>query len=84
MTRKIDETDIAKRIDTIADPENYWMDFERVVTDLSIPSGDFEKILSTSHEIIMNDKGKITTRRLYRKNEPFLGKLLDSIRNKIE
>lgn len=80
----IREEDIAMCIEQCIVDEKYWIDKQKIADQLHITLENIEDVIEKSNIIILNNQGELTTRKLYKQNTPFLGKLLDTIKNKIE
>lgn len=52
--------------------------------DTKLSKDEIENLLKTSSFFVQNKLGKLTTRELYRKKTPFMDKLLDALKNKID
>lgn len=80
----IKDQDVANFIETCVIDKNYWVDKKQIANALEIPIDDLQDFIKDSQFIVINKEGKLTTRKLYKEKTPFLDKLLNSIKNKID
>ena len=67
-----------------SEDKNCWVDLDTIVQDTKLSKDEIENLLKTSSFFVQNKLGKLTTRELYRKKTPFMDKLLDALKNKID
>lgn len=80
----IKEEDIAIYIEQYTIGRDYWVSKQKLADQLHIEPESLVDIIEKSNTIVLNSQGELTTRKLYKQKTPFLGRLLDTIKNKIE
>ncbi|WP_158837808.1 hypothetical protein [Polaribacter sp. L3A8] len=84
-TERIKDLDIVNCINAYAIIDNkYWVNKQQIAKQLDISVNELQDIVKNSETIVINNEGKLTTRKLYQQKTPFLDKLLNTIKNKIE
>ena len=82
-------TEIESKIyDALNDNESLWHSVNEVASVTGVTSNDIFKTINDSDKFVLSSNGEkqpiITTRKRFRKEEPFLRKLVGAFKNRID
>ena len=84
MTNQINDQDISECIKNCAEDNKYWFNKQQIAEHLDVSLDAIQDLLKESESIVINRQGELTTRELYKQKTPFLDKLINTLKNKIE
>jgi hypothetical protein len=84
MVDKVIEEKTAQCITNHVTKDEFWVDLKIITQDTEVSINDIKKLIAESGIFVQNKNGQLTTRNIYRKNETFVNKLLNSFKNKID
>ncbi|MDC8006026.1 hypothetical protein POV27_18385 [Aureisphaera galaxeae] len=84
IVKSIKEQDIADSIANCLEGNNYWITADRIAECLEVSVQEVEQIAVQSNKVLINGQGQLTTRQLYKERTPFIGRLMDIFKNRID
>lgn len=84
ISNQIKDQDITECIKNCANDNKYWFNKQQIAEQLDVSLEAIQDLLKKTQTIVINGQGELTTRELYKQKTPFLDKLINTLKNKIE
>jgi len=84
VSKQIKDQDLVDSIINCMEGNAYWIAADRLAECLEVSIQEVTQVACQSNVVLINNQQELTTRQLYKEHTPFLGKLIDTFKNRID